>query len=85
MEVAKLGIVIVAVMRATKRSRVFFMVVNILGLNNKKSENFTFSLSGVFGVTSNVRISEVHAIIREHFSTYSFITLKSPNFIDRKN
>ena len=45
MEVAKLGIVIVAVMRATKRSRVFFIVVNILGLNNKKSENFTFSLS----------------------------------------
>ena len=43
-EVAKLGIVIVAVMRATKRSRVFFIVVNILGLNNKKSENFTFSL-----------------------------------------
>ena len=35
---------IVAVMRATKRSRVFFIVVNILGLNNKKSENFTFSL-----------------------------------------
>ena len=46
----------------------------------KKSENLTFSLSGVFGVTSNVRISEVHAIVREHFSTYSFTFLESPNF-----
>ena len=36
---------IVVVNKATKNNVNFFIVVNILGLNNKKSENLTFSLA----------------------------------------
>ena len=54
----------------------------------KKSENLTFSLLlGIWrdlGIYEQVKLTLLYTK-REHFLTYSFIFLKSPNFNKRKN